>query len=102
LHPSDFYQLIRVLLAAPAINTSIDCYSLAPIDKHTLLAAMQDKFGLQYETVQTGAGVNATGGKPHYYSLTTRAAGFGYQPTLTSLEGILQESQQVLNLLLNE
>ena len=102
LHPSDFYQLVTLLLAAPAINTVVDCYSKAPIDKHTLLAVMQDKFGLQYETVQTGAGVNASGSKPHYYSLTTLAAGFGYQPTLTSLEGILQESQQVLNLLLKE
>jgi hypothetical protein len=39
--------------------------------------------------------VNATGDKPHYYSLNTRAAEFGYQPTLTSLEGIVQELQMI-------
>jgi len=91
LHPSDFYGLVSALLAAPPANAAVDCYSRAPIDKPTLLAAMQEKFGLQYEITGAAAGVNATGGKPHYYSLNTRAANFGYQPGLTSLEGILQE-----------
>ena len=95
LHPADFYQLISLLLNAPAVNTVVDCYSKAPIDKLSLLTAMQEKFGLQYETTQTTAGVNATGSKPHYYSLNTCAGGFGYQPTLTSLQGILQESERV-------
>ena len=95
LHPADFYQLVSVLLAAPATNTALDCYSKAPIDKPTLLAAMQEKFGLQYEITETRAGVNATGSKPHYYSLNTRAADFGYQPAFTSLRGVLQESDQV-------
>lgn len=103
IHPSDFYQLVSVMLATPLdTNTAVDCYSLAPIDKPTLLAAMQEKFGLQYEIVQTGAGVNATGGKPHYYSLNTRAAGFGYMPVLTSLQGVLEEAAQILNLHPNE
>lgn len=91
IHPSDFYKLVNALLAAPAANVAVDCYSRSPIDKPTLLAAMQEKFGLQYETTETSAGVNATGSKPHYYSLNTRAADFGYQPAMTSLEGLLQE-----------
>jgi nucleoside-diphosphate-sugar epimerase len=96
LHPSDFYKLVSALLSAPAINAVVDCYSRAPIDKPTLLAAMQVKFGLQYETTETTAGINATGSKPHYYSLNTRAADFGYRPALTSLEGILIEAGEVL------
>lgn len=96
LHPADFYQLVSVLLMAPATNAAVDCYSRAPIDKPTLLAAMQEKFGLQYELIEATAGVNATGSKPHYYSLNTRAADFGYQPALNSLQGILQESERVL------
>jgi nucleoside-diphosphate-sugar epimerase len=96
LHPSDFYQLVRVLLCAPAANAAVDCYSKAPITKQNLLTAMQDKFGLQYEIIKSSASVNATGIKPHYYSLNTRAADFGYQPTLTSLEGIVQEMQIIL------
>ncbi|MFA6013862.1 MAG: NAD-dependent epimerase/dehydratase family protein [Gallionellaceae bacterium] len=96
LHPSDFYQLVRMLLIAPVTNTVVDCYSKAPVDKPTLLEAMQTKFGLQYETIGASASVNATGGKPHYYSLNKRAGDFGYQPELTSLEGISMEAEAML------
>jgi nucleoside-diphosphate-sugar epimerase len=96
LHPSDFYSLVQALLSSPAANAAIDCYSRAPIDKPALLAAMQERFGLQYEISEANASVNATGGKPYYYSLNTRAADFGYQPGLTSLDGILREGEAVL------
>jgi nucleoside-diphosphate-sugar epimerase len=96
LHPSDFYKLVNALLSAPAANVAVDCYSRTPIDKPNLLTVMQEKFGLQYEITQASVGVNATGIKPNYYSLNTRASGFGYQPTLTSLEGIVKEMQVIL------
>lgn len=95
LHPADFYQLVSVLLMAPPTNAAVDCYSRAPIDKPTLLAAMQERFGLQYKITEATAGVNATGSKPHYYSLNTCAADFGYQPAFTSLQGVSQELEQV-------
>jgi nucleoside-diphosphate-sugar epimerase len=88
LNPTDFYGLVSAILASPATNAALDCYSKAPIEKTTLLAALQAKFGLQYEAVQTATGINATGTKPHYYSLNKRAEEFGYQPGLSSLEGI--------------
>lgn len=97
LHPADFYQLVSVLLIAPATNTAVDCYSRAPIDKPTLLAAMNEKFGMQYEITEATVDVNATGSKPHYYSLNTRAADYGYQPAFTSLQGVLQEFDQVFD-----
>lgn len=96
LHPSDFYKLVSSLLAAPATNTAVDCYSRSPIDKPTLLEFMQEKFGLRYEITAASASVNATGGKPHYYSLNKRAADFGYQPSLTSQEGIMREVEAIL------
>jgi nucleoside-diphosphate-sugar epimerase len=96
LHPSDFYNLVSVLLAVPSENAVVDCYSRAPIDKPTLLATMQEQFGLRYETTEATASVNATGGKSHYYSLNTRAAAFGYQPSLTSAEGIVLEAKAML------
>jgi nucleoside-diphosphate-sugar epimerase len=96
IHPSDFYKLVVELLASPATNAVVDCYSKAPIDKPALLAAMQVSFGLLYEVITTSAGVNATGNKPHYYSLNTKAGDFGYQPNLTSLEGLLQETTKLL------
>lgn len=97
LHPSDFYKLVSALLSAPATNAVVDCYSRAPIDKPNLLKAMQEKFGLRYEITEAQISINATGGKPHYYSLNTRAADFGYQPAFTALDGVLQEASVVLS-----
>lgn len=96
LHPSDFYRLVSALLSGLATNGVVDCYTLSPVDKLELLAVMQEKFGLQYEITATTTSVNATGAKPHYYSINTRAADFGYQPSLTSLEGILREMEPML------
>ena len=97
LHPSDFYRLVNVLISSPPVNIAVDCYSRAPIDKPALLKAMQEKFGLRYEITETQNKMNATGLKPHYYSLNTRAAEFGYQPSLTSLDGILLEAEAMLS-----
>jgi nucleoside-diphosphate-sugar epimerase len=96
LHPSDFHGLVVALLAAPAANTAVDCFSRSPTDKPQLLLAMQEHFGLRYEISGVAAGVNATGGKPHYYSLNKRAADFGYVPSLTSLEGVIIEAATLL------
>ena len=96
IHPSDLYQLVITILNAPATNAVVDAYSKAPIDKATLLVAMQEKFGLRYEIVQTGVDVNATGGgKQYYYSLNSRAEGLGYLPTLTSLNGLFIEIERL-------
>lgn len=96
LHPSDFHRLVNALLAAPPANTAVDCYSRAPIDKPQLLAAMQTHFGLRYEISRAASVMNATGSKTYYYSQNTRAADFGYVPSMTSLEGVLKESGAIL------
>jgi len=98
LTPCDFYSLINAILSSPATNAAVDCYSLAPLDKMTLLAAMQENFGLRYEVLQSTSIFDATGIKPHYYSLNKRAKDFGYQPVLTSWEGVFNETNKVLNL----
>lgn len=96
LHPVDFHRLVVALLSAPAANAAVDCYSKAPVDKPTLLDAMQKEFGLRYEVTDASSGINATGGKPHYYSMNKRAAEFGYQPELASLDGVLLEATAML------
>jgi len=96
LHPADFYQLVSILLAAPATNTAVDCYSKAPIDKLSLLASLQNKFGLEYEITAENTSVNATGSKPHYYSLNKRAGDFGYRPMFSSLDGVMEEIASML------
>lgn len=96
IHPSDFYKLVIALLTSPATNAVVDCYSKASVDKPTLLATMQEQYGLQYEIVSTAIAINATGSKPYYYSQNTRAADFGYLPTMTSLEGVIEEMNALL------
>jgi hypothetical protein len=58
---------------------------------------MQKTFGLRYEISEAITSINATGSKPHYYSLNKRAADFGYQPTMTSLDGVLREVKAILS-----
>lgn len=96
LHPADFYNLITAILLAPAINTAIDCYSLAPVDKFSLLDNIQKIFGLRYEIVEKRNSVNATGNKTHYYSKNKLAEKFGYNPTFTSIQGIEMEFNVVV------
>ena len=97
LHPADFFQLVNSLLTSHPRNVAVDCYTLLPIDKQTLLSTMQERFGLEYEITATTAAVNSTGIKPHYYSLNKRAAEFGYIPKYTSLDGVLSETKIALN-----
>jgi len=98
LHPTDFYKLVSTLLITPPVNAALDCYSLNPVDKFTLLSEMQEKLDLQFEMTAACDSINATGSKSHYYSLNTRAADFGYQPSYNSLEGILLEASAMLKL----
>lgn len=98
MHPEDFHRLVECLLTAPPANCALDCYSREPIDKPTLLLAMAERFGLCYEVVSdtNAAHINATGTKPHYYSLNRKAYEFGYQPVWSSLECILMEVSALL------
>lgn len=96
LHPEDFHQLVDCILAAPPANRALDCYTGATIDKPALLATMEANFGLRYELTGAAQAVNATGAKPHYYSLLRDAASLGYQPRHTSEQGIVMESKAIL------
>jgi len=91
LHPSDFHSLVNSVLTSKPTNLAVDCYSKAPVEKFFLLEALQKNFGLKYEVVNTDAGINATGGKPHYYSLNRQARRLGYNPIFTSIDGIFIE-----------
>jgi len=97
LHPSDFMNLVEVLLATDRVNTVVDAYSRSPIDKLSMLEAMKNKFGLRLSLTETSiAEINATGLKPNYYSLNRYAEKFGYTPTKGSLECLLLESELLL------
>jgi len=97
LHPTDFSRLVDALLDSSPVNDVVDAYSRAPIDKYALLVRMKEQFGLKYEFDDGAIGLNATGAKVNYYSLNTRASQYGYQPKLTSMEGIAMEAAVALN-----
>jgi nucleoside-diphosphate-sugar epimerase len=96
LHPSDFVRLTTALVNAPPTNAAVDAYTLAPTTKAELMTVLGQRFGLRYEFVQGFSAVNATGRKSHYYSLNRRAQEFGYQPQLSSLDGVLIEASSIL------
>jgi nucleoside-diphosphate-sugar epimerase len=91
--PGEFYRLIALILEAPATNDVVDCYTKGPVDKMTLLSNMKELFGLHYEVSNTSAGVNATGVKMNYFSMNRRAEIFGYAPSKSSLDTVLDEAE---------
>ena len=93
--PEDLFNLVRAILSSPAANDAVDCYSVAPIDKQTLLSTLHKKYGLQYKIVKEIPSISATGSKNNYYSMSKSAENFGYQPALSSLDSILQELEKV-------
>lgn len=97
LHPYDFYQLVTCILAAPPSNCAVDCFSLDTIDEQTLLGVMQQQFGLNFETPKSAdpLAVNTTGLKPNYYSLSRKAANFGYLPRFSSQACVLTETAAI-------
>jgi len=97
LHPTDFYQLIKLLLCSSKLNFSLDCYSKLPIDKMNLLKEMRDKFGLRYLVSEINSQVNATGFKKFYFSENKIAETIGYKPKFTSLEGICVEVEKLFD-----
>ncbi|EJM14033.1 NAD dependent epimerase/dehydratase family protein [Pseudomonas sp. GM18] len=96
LAPADFFQLVKKILSAPPANDVVDCYTLEPIDKFSLLSSIKHEFGLQFEVVGDSAKLNATGAKSNYYSLNRNAEKFGYMPVESSLSGVLSEIELYL------
>lgn len=94
--PRDFFALVSLFLDAPFVNAAFDCYTRSPVDKMSLLNAMQVEFGLTFELTEKPAGVNGTGGKQAYYSTSRAASSIGYRPEKTALETVLDESRLVL------
>lgn len=90
--PEDFFRLVSSILNNPNVNEVIDCYTLAPVDKLTLLELMKKNFGLRYEISNSTVTLNATGLKPNYYSNNRRAERFGYVPSKTAAQTVLDEA----------
>jgi nucleoside-diphosphate-sugar epimerase len=96
--PNEISQMIQRVFQSPFRNAAIDCFSLEPVDKISLLARMKTEFGLKYELVEQQTGLVATGSKMHYYSNSRKASDlFGYIPEATSLEVVLEQCRLMLS-----
>lgn len=96
LHPDDFRSLIDSLLAAPFMNLPLDAYSQAPIGKPDLLHELHSRFGLKY-ALSPQTPLKAVAPRSIYYSQNRTAEMFGYRPSRSSLEGIVEEVQGAVN-----
>ena len=96
IYPPDLYKLFSLIIASEPQNTAVDCYSLAPASKLCILRAMKDNFGLNFEISPLESGLVASGIKPHYYSLNKKAAEFGFEPTMTSIDSVIGEASLLL------
>jgi len=95
--PHDFYCLISQLISFPTLNDVVDSYTKEPVDKFTLFLALKEKFGFEYEVDDSPAGLNATGMKMNYFSVNRKASEYGYLPTKTSLDSVLEQSELLLD-----
>jgi nucleoside-diphosphate-sugar epimerase len=95
--PDDLFALMRSVLAAPAANLALDCYSLAPVGKMQLLEHLGRRHGLRHARTDAPAGINATGLKPNYFSNNRKAARFGYAPRFDSLTAVTDAIEHILS-----
>lgn len=98
LHPDDFSQLIQKIIIAQSSNLGLDCYSLQPIDKVSLLVKMKERYGLNYEFDADTEVFQATGHKVNYYSVSKVASQFGYEPKYNSLDTIVSQIDAYLGM----
>lgn len=92
----DFFSLIRIILEAPKFNGALDCYSLAPVNKWDILEKFKKLFGLEYELATREGYAQGTGFKKNYYSNWRSAESYGYIPTFSSLDLLIQEAKLII------
>ncbi|TNH77691.1 epimerase [Aeromonas hydrophila] len=97
LHPRDFCQIINCLIYAEKCNISVDCYSLSPVDKTTLLLTLEHAYGLRWCYSSDASIMEATGKKSNYYSENKFLSTLGYKPNFSSLDTILTEFEYILS-----
>ncbi|MGN5006716.1 NAD-dependent epimerase/dehydratase family protein [Aeromonas sp. 96A] len=97
IHPVDFFQLVNLLIAKNITNRAFDCYSMEHVDKLTLLAAIKEKFGLQYKFTEQQRSSDSRKGRLYYYPRHKMAAEIGYIPVHSSLDSVLDEMAYILN-----
>lgn len=95
ISPSDLYDLIKLVLRHP-VNDSFDTYSAKSITKFELLDFFTKEYNLQYRISEGFSSVNPTGNKDIYCSANKKAGKLGFCPKHSSLDGIREETRNLL------
>ncbi len=96
LHPSDLFELIKLIMARKPFNAALDAYSLAPVSKFELLDYFAKNYGLKYRVDEKLEFSCPTGEKNIYYSNSRRAADLGYKPKYSSIDAVMKEASFIL------
>lgn len=96
IHPSDLFEAIQMIISKGNRNESYDIISKSPISKFRLLDFFRKQYGLQYQVVET-AGIQATGRKDRYYSVSNKLTKLGWKPSYSSAQVIKEESKALLS-----
>jgi nucleoside-diphosphate-sugar epimerase len=86
--PEDLASLIEVIIKAPKINGSFDCYSSKPTDKFLILDFLSSELNLIFTVENTLDANSHKNFKENYYSLNHKANNLGFKPMYGSLENI--------------
>ena len=65
---TDFSNLISCIIRAPHSNIALDSFTIAPIDKFSILEFMKINYGLEYEVIYLDQYNNMNMSKINYYS----------------------------------
>ena len=98
IRPKDFSLMIDCISKEKFLNTSYDAYTKEPLSNLKLLEHLKGKFGLEYRFDAKLKTVNATGIKKYYYSKNYSLSSLGYEPKSSSLDNVINEITQLLNL----
>jgi len=93
--PDDMYQLVKKIIDANPVNMAVDIYSREPTSSVEIIewAVKEYRLRVEYKPVETFSGT--AGSKPAYFTENRAAEHFGYLPSMTSLEVIKLESEQL-------
>ena len=91
----DFCRLISCIIQAPPSNTALDLFTIAPIDKFSILEFMKINYDLKYEVVDFNKENEINMLKINYFSENKIAKNIGYIPSMSSLDCIDFECKNI-------
>lgn len=92
---TDLFSLIQKCIIYGK-NDMFEGYSLGSVTKFQILESFKSKFGLVYETSNYCIDNSYTGKKIDYTPMFKDAEKIGYQPTMTSIENLIKETELIL------